>query len=140
MYPNLYYLFKDAFGWNLPALKIINSFGFCVAISFLAAAWLLIKELKRRQAAGVFTYKEVEITVGEPAKTLDLAVNFILGFLLGYKILGVFIIKGAMNDPQEFIFSSDGSYPAGILLGLFLPGLNGGKKINQNFQNLKSVL
>ena len=123
MYPNLYYLFKDAFGWNLPALKIINSFGFCVALSFLAAAWLLIKELKRRQAAGIFTYKEVEITVGEPARTLDLALNFVLGFLLGYKILGVFIIKGAMNDPQEFIFSANGSYPAGILLGLFFAGM-----------------
>src|ERR1051325_2926914 len=103
MYPNLYYLFKDLFGLNLPALKIINSFGFCVAVSFLAAAWLLIKELKRRQAAGFFTYKEVEITIGEPAGILELLLNFLLGFLLGYKILGVFIIKGAMNDPQEFI-------------------------------------
>src|ERR1041385_1937497 len=122
MYPNLYYLFKDAFGWNLPALKIVNSFGFCVAVSFLAAAWLLIKELKRRQAAGIFSYKEVVITAGEPAKSFELILNFILGFILGYKILGVFIIKGAMNDPQEFIFSTQGSLPAGILLGLFFTG------------------
>jgi phosphatidylglycerol---prolipoprotein diacylglyceryl transferase len=123
MYPNLYYLCKDVFGWNLPALKIINTFGFCVAISFLGAAWLLIKELKRKQALGVFTYKEVTITAGEPAKPLELITNFILGYLLGYKILGVFIIKGALNDPQEFIFSSQGSLPAGILLGLFFAGL-----------------
>src|SRR5258706_815734 len=123
MYPNLYYLFKDAFGWNLPALKIVNSFGFCVAIAFLVAAWLLVKELKRRQAAGIFTYKEVTITAGKPAGISELILNFVLGFLLGYKILGVFIIKGAMNDPQEFIFSRQGSLPAGILLGLFFAGL-----------------
>lgn len=123
MYPNLYYLFKDFFGWNIPALKIVNTFGFCVAISFLVAAWLLIKELKRRQALGLFTYKEITITAGEPVKVFELVINFFLGFLLGYKILGVFIIKGALNDPQEFIFSSLGSWPAGILLGLFFAGL-----------------
>ena len=54
---------------------------------------------------------------------VELLINFFLGFLLGYKILGLFIIKGALNDPQEFIFSSAGSFPAGILLGLFFAGL-----------------
>ena len=123
MYPNLYYLFKDAFGWNLPAFKIVNTFGFCVAISFLIAAWLLVKELKRKQAAGYFTYKETNIIVGKPAGIVDLLINFFLGFILGYKLLGIFIIKGALNDPQEFIFSSLGSFPAGVLLGLFFAGL-----------------
>src|SRR4030095_3651260 len=122
MYPNLYYLFKDLFEWNLPALKIVNTFGFCVAISFLVCAWLLVKELKRKQAAGYFTYKETAIEVGRPASVVELVINFFLGFILGYKLLGIFIIKGAMNDPQEFIFSSAGSFPAGILLGLFFAG------------------
>ena len=123
MYPNLYYLAKDIFGWNLPALRIINMFGFCVAISFLVCAWLLVKELKRKQAAGYFSCKEIEVEAGKPASIPELIINFILGFILGYKILGIFIIKGALNDPQEFIFSSQGSFPAGILLGLFFAGL-----------------
>jgi phosphatidylglycerol---prolipoprotein diacylglyceryl transferase len=123
MYPNLYYLFKDAFGWNLSALKIINTFGFCVAMSFLVCAWLLVKELKRKQAAGYFTYKEVQIVAGKPATIIELLINFLLGFLLGYKLLALFIIKGAMNDPQEFIFSSAGSFAAGILLGLLFTAL-----------------
>ena len=122
MYPNLYYLFKDLFGLNLPALKIINTFGFCVAISFLVCAWLLMKELKRKQAAGYFTYKETTIEIGKPANAIELVINFFLGFILGYKILGIFIVKGALNDPQDFIFSSLGSMPAGILLGLFFAG------------------
>lgn len=123
MYPNLYYLFKDVFGWNLPALKVVNTFGFCVAISFLVCAWLLVKELKRKQASGYFTYKEVSIEVGKPASISELLINFFLGFVLGFKLLGLFIIKGAMNDPQEFIFSAEGSWSAGILLGLFFAGL-----------------
>lgn len=135
MYPNLYYLFKNAFGWNLPALKIINSFGFCVAISFLVCAWLLIKELKRKQAAGYFTYKEVIIEVGKPASVVELLINFLLGFILGYKILGIFIIKGAMNDPQEFIFSTLGSLPAGILLGLFFAGIKWWEKNKSKLPN-----
>lgn len=135
MYPNLYYLFKDVFGWNLPALKIINTFGFCVTISFLVCAWLLVKELKRKQANGYFTYKETEIVVGKPASIGELFINFFLGFLLGYKILGVFIIKGALNDPQEFIFSSHGSFPAGVLLGLFFAGLKWWEKNKAKLAN-----
>lgn len=119
MYPNLYYLFKDLFGLSLPFLKVVNTFGFCVALSFLAAAWVLIKELKRKQSEGFLTYTDTTITVGQPATTSELLLNFFLGFLLGYKILGLFFINGALNDPQAFIFSSNGSIAAGLILGLF---------------------
>ena len=135
MYPNLYYLFKDIFGLSLPALKIFNTFGCCVAISFLVCAWLLVKELKRKQAAGYFTYREVNIVVGEQASIVELLINFLLGFVLGYKILALFIIKGAMNDPQGFIFSSAGSFPAGVLLGLFFAGLKWWEKNKSKLAN-----
>ena len=60
---------------------------------------------------------------------------FFLGFLLGYKLLGLFIIKGALNDPQEFIFSAAGSFPAGILLGLFFSGLKWWEKNKSKLPN-----
>ena len=41
MYPNLYFAFLDLLGWDLPALKLINSFGFFVALAFLVAHALL---------------------------------------------------------------------------------------------------
>jgi len=131
MYPNLYYAFKDLFNIDVPFLKVVNSFGFFVALSFLIAAWLLVRELKRRQALGEFTYKEVMITVGKPASGAEIFTNFILGFILGFKILGVLFVKGALDDPQSFIFSSNGSWPAGILLGLFFGGLKWWEK-NKN--------
>ena len=123
MYPNLYYAFKDIFDIDIPALKIVNTFGFFVAIAFLISAWVLALELKRKQAAGIFTYKETVITVGKTASLAELLTNFILGFILGYKILGVFIIKGALDNPQSFILSGQGHVPAGILVGLFFAGL-----------------
>ena len=51
MYPNLYYAFKDLFGVDWGGLRFINSFGFFVALSFLAAAWVLTRELKRKERA-----------------------------------------------------------------------------------------
>ena len=123
MYPNLYYLFKDLFGIDAPFLKIINSFGFFVAISFLVSAWLLGKELKRAESLGKLGYKETTITVGGKASIAELIINFVLGFFLGFKILGVLLIDGALNDPQAFIFSKAGSWPLGILFGLFFAGL-----------------
>lgn len=119
MFPNLYYAFKELFGIELEGLKIVNSFGFFVAIAFLIAAWLLAKELRRKQALGQFVYTEEKIMVGKPASIVDLLTNFILGFIFGYKLLGVFLEEGALADPQVYIFSSQGSLPAGLLSGLF---------------------
>ena len=62
--------------------------------------------------------------VGQPATASELLLNFLLGFLLGYKILALFIMdSSATEDPQAFIFSGIGSWPAGIVLGLLFAGL-----------------
>jgi len=119
MYPNLFYLFKDVFGVELAALKVVNSFGFFVALSFLAAAFVFTKELRRKQAAKLLTYTETTVVTGKPASVLDLAANFFLGFLFGYKLVGVFVASMSTPnfDPQAFIFSSNGSLPFGLILG-----------------------
>lgn len=123
MYPNLYYFFKDVFGVDWQGLKIINSFGFFVALAFIAAAWALTAELKRKQGLGLFTFTEQKIKVGAPAPFSELIINFILGFFLGYKIIGSFFMPNVFNDPQQYIFSSQGNWLIGILLGLFFAGL-----------------
>lgn len=123
MYPNLYYAFKDIFGVEWNGLKIVNSFGFFVALSFLAAAWVLTSELKRKQKQGLFTYTEQTITIGAPATFTELFINFLLGFLLGYKIIGAFTIPSALDDPQAFILSSNGNLLLGALFGLLFLGI-----------------
>ena len=118
MYPNLYYAFKDLFGVEWTGLKIINSFGFFVAISFIAAAAVLTSELRRKTKEGLFTYKEEKVLVGEPASTGELIVNFILGFLMGFKLIGAFLDRDRLVDTQTYILSGQGSWTAGIIVGL----------------------
>ena len=90
MYPNLYYAFKDLFGVEWTGLRFINSFGFFVALAFIAAAYVLTLELKRKERDGLLHAEDVKIMVGRPASVSELLVNFLLGFLLGFKILGLF--------------------------------------------------
>ncbi|BAV06345.1 prolipoprotein diacylglyceryl transferase [Filimonas lacunae] len=123
MYPNLYYLFKELFGISIPALKIVNSFGFFVAIAFFISAWVLMKELKRKEKEGLLSYEDTKVIVGKPASAGELLVNFLLGFVFGYKILGVLFDANGLKDPQAYIFSGQGSILAGLGLGLFFAGL-----------------
>jgi prolipoprotein diacylglyceryl transferase len=46
--------------------------------------------------------------------------SFIIGFVFGYKIVGAFIVDNALSNSQAFILSTQGSMPAGILLGIVL--------------------
>lgn len=132
MYPNLYYALRDLFGVEWEGLRFVNSFGFFVAIAFIVAAFILASELSRKSKQGFFHPSEMEVMKGEPASWIDLLINFLLGFLLGYKILALFIMdKSATDDPQAFIFSTLGSWPAGIGLGLLFAGLKWWEKKKQ---------
>ena len=123
MYPNLYYAFKDIFGIELTGLKLVNSFGFFVALSFIICAWVLTLELKRKQQQGLFVHTEETITIGAKASLSELLLNFVVGFIFGYKIIGAFTIADALNDPQSFILSTKGNFAVGLLVGLVFGGL-----------------
>ena len=131
MYPNLYYAFKDIFGVELEGLKLINTFGFFVAIAFIAAAWILTLELKRKQQQGLFTYTEEKIMIGGPAGITELVVNGLLGFIFGYKLIGAFTIPDALSDPQSFILSSRGNFLTGMIVALIFGGIKWWEKKKQ---------
>ena len=124
MYPNLYYFFKETFHIEIGFLRFINSFGFFVAIAFLVAAALLAHELRRKSKQGLFQPTEMKMVVGKPATAGELLSNFFLGFILGYKIIALFFLSAdTVKDPQEYIFSTMGSWPVGIITGLIFAGL-----------------
>ena len=79
MYPNLYFAFLDLLGWDLPALKLINSFGFFVALAFLVAHALLRKELKRQADLGHFQSQTTTAVVGQAPHPLDLGLQAVMG-------------------------------------------------------------
>ena len=131
MYPNLYYFLKETFGiqpWTFT--QYVNSFGFFVAIAFVCAAVALTAELKRREKLGWLHPKEEIIRVGEPARWHELLFNLLFGFVVGYKIIGAFL-NGAETNPQEYIFSTRGSWAGGLALGLLFAGLKYWEKKKQ---------
>lgn len=121
MYPNLYYVLNDWFGWKINVFKIFFTFGIFVAISFIVAAYVLTLELKRKEKKGQLTFREETIETGKPASYMDLFVNGLVGFIFGYKLIGAFIAsRQADTDLQQFIFSTSGSWVGGLLIAAVL--------------------
>jgi phosphatidylglycerol:prolipoprotein diacylglycerol transferase len=132
MYPNLYYAFKDLFGHAPKFLQFVNSFGFFVALAFIGAAVIISKELMRKEKEGSLQGTDEVIIVGKPASMAELALNFLLGFVLGFKILGLFFSDSPLaTNPQDYIFSKEGSWLAGLLLGFLFLGLKWWEKNKQ---------
>lgn len=134
MYPNLYYVFKDWFGVDWKGLSVLNTFGLMVAIAFVVAAIVISSELKRKEKQGLLHPREEIIIVGKPASFFELLINGLIGFVFGYKVLGLFFNRAEDVNPQEYIFSLEGSITGGIALGLLLVGL---KWYDRNKQKLK---
>ncbi|MCW3091321.1 MAG: diacylglyceryl transferase [Ferruginibacter sp.] len=134
MYPNLYYVVKDWFGVEWEALKILNTFGLMVATGFIVAAIVIASELKRKEKQGLLFPREEFITVGKPATMADLLINLVVGFIFGFKLLGLIFSKPDDMSPQSYIFSGEGSIAGGLLLGIVLTALKWWEK---NKQKLK---
>ncbi|CAN5615085.1 hypothetical protein BH11BAC2_BH11BAC2_18600 [soil metagenome] len=117
MYPTISDLIKDLFGVNIPLP--VQSFGFMMAISFLLAAILLQMELKRKEKLGLMLPVTVKVMRGLPASPFDLLSSFLIGFLLGFKLVYViFNYSHFVNDTQGVLLSRIGNLPAGIIFGV----------------------
>lgn len=114
MYPTLADLIKDLFGLNLPLP--FPTFGFFVALAFLTAAYFFTIELKRKEKLGWLSSKFIKEKIGEKASLLELLSNAVFGFVIGFKIVGVFLNYDSFADnPQTFIFSAQGSGVGGLI-------------------------
>lgn len=122
MYPTLSDLLRDIFGINFPLP--VQSFGFMLAISFLAAAYTLKIELKRKESGGLLRIVSRQVMKGERAKPGELFSSFLIGFFLGFKLVYAFMHYSAfVEDTQAVLLSMDGNWPAGILLGAIMAWL-----------------
>jgi phosphatidylglycerol:prolipoprotein diacylglycerol transferase len=116
MYPSIYYAVKDLFGLDWPWLKMIQSFGFFVAMAFLAAAYCLTKELKRKEQEGLLKAGTSKILRGTKASSAELAVSGLIGFILGYKILFVALHFAAFSEnTQGYLLSTEGNILGGLI-------------------------
>lgn len=118
MYPSLYYAFKDLFGLDWPGLKMVQMFGFFVAIAFLTSAYFWTKELKRKEKEGLLSGTTNKVLKGQKATSSELFFSGLLGFLIGYKLLYIiFNFTAFTEDTQGFLLSTKGNLIGGVILG-----------------------
>ncbi len=114
MYPTLSEFIKDVFGIDIPLP--VQSYGLFVALAFLAGVWMMVKEMKRKEKQGLLESSEKKIFVGAPAKTMDLLVSGVVGFIIGYKMLdAVMRYSLFVDNPGDFILSTEGNFLGGII-------------------------
>jgi phosphatidylglycerol:prolipoprotein diacylglycerol transferase len=138
MFPNISYLLKDLFGINIPLP--IQTFGFFVALAFIAASWVITKELKRKEKEGLVKSFKRSRTIGMPASRSQLITACIVGFLVGFKLLDAALnYSDFVADPQYFVLSTKGSLLGGFL-GAILNALYKFREFNkQKLDQVKTI-
>lgn len=117
MFPDFRYLIHGIFGVYPPEwLSLLKTFGFMVALGFMAATWVMVNELKRKEKAGLMQPGYEEVTVGAPATAMELFWSALIGFLLGFKIGGFFStpIATISDNPMGYFLSTQGNILGGL--------------------------
>ena len=114
MYPTISHLIEDLFGIYIPLP--IQTFGFWVAIAFMAAAYVIKLELERKEKIGLISSTKINQIVGNKLSYTEIIISLLSGFILGYKILeGVLFYDDLVRDPQSFILSTRGNLFGGLI-------------------------
>ncbi len=120
MFPTLGDLVKSLTGIDLSFLYIFQMFGLMMAVAFLSAAYVLFKELKRKETEGLLQPVFRNIIIGQPASVSELMINALIGFVVGFKVIGIFFNLSVFTaNPQAFVFSMQGSWLGAIAIGSF---------------------
>lgn len=115
MYPTVYHFLKGALGIEVEFLKMIPMLGLWIGVGFIAANWFGARELKRREAKGWIKNTKKTVTEGKGAQPIEVAINGVLGFILGMKLIPLFTEEGIFNDFVGFLLSGRGNIAAGFI-------------------------
>jgi phosphatidylglycerol:prolipoprotein diacylglycerol transferase len=117
MFPTL----SDLIGYlfNIHIRLPIQTFGFFVALSFFFTYLAFSSEFKRKESQGLIHAFKRKVVIGEPASILELFLNTLLGFVLGFKIGAIVLNYSAFTyDPKRFLLSASGNIYIGLIVGL----------------------
>lgn len=116
MFPTINDLLAYLFHVRIPFP--VQTFGFFVALAFWGAYQVFTAEFKRYEATGkIQAFVRYELT-GNPASVADMAINFLPGFILGYKVGGAIVQSPLFqHNPRHYLLSWQGYWPLGVLVG-----------------------
>ena len=75
MYPTISHLIEDLFGIFIPLP--IQTFGFWVAIAFMAAAYVIKLELERKEKIGLISSTKINQIVGNKLSYKEIIISII---------------------------------------------------------------
>lgn len=102
-----------------PTIFHLQTFGTCMALAFAGAYVVFVSEFKRREAEiGLVEVKGV-------SRGVEIAVNMLVGFVLGYKVWPVVMALVHGVDPAGVLLSWRGSFFVGGLLAIVWGGWSG---------------
>jgi phosphatidylglycerol---prolipoprotein diacylglyceryl transferase len=131
MYPDLSYILHDLFGTPVDNFAaVVKTFGLFLALSFLASAYLLRLELKRKAAQGLFPTTTIKDDAGNFVeayphdRVADITMMAGICGILGAKIFAILesthSLRTFMKNPIYSFFSGSGLAIYGGLIGGFI--------------------
>ncbi|MBS1775368.1 MAG: prolipoprotein diacylglyceryl transferase [Bacteroidetes bacterium] len=122
MYPDFHYLLRSLLGTEVPEwLSLFKTFGLFVALAFLAGSYMLMQDIKSKEAKGLLLPTFSTIVIGKPASANELSWSAFWGFLLGFKVGGFFgYWQEIAPNPMGYVFSAQGNFIAGIIGALLM--------------------
>jgi len=133
MYPTISFWLESWFGVHIPLP--IQTYGFFVAMAFIAAGYVMSIELKRKEKEGKIKVIKKKELKGLPATPKELIFSFLFAFVIGYKLVdAIFNWTAFSNNPQDFILSWKGNVWGGLLLGALSAFLNYKEKAKQKLE------
>ena len=115
MYPRISDFINHVLGTNINLP--IQTYGFFVALGFLAAGVVVYLELKRKEKELLITAQQKPFVKGKPASMAELTWTGIISFVIGFKLIGLVIDYGQFaKNPQEYILSGKGNILGGMVI------------------------
>lgn len=124
VYPDFSYFLHDLLGTSVDNwTSIIKTFGLLLVLAFLASHYFFRKELVRKEQQGLLKGSIEKFKVGFPPRPLDVVVNALIGFLLGFKAVHLVQNHAEIGtDIFPFLTSTQGNWPAGLVLAALFGG------------------
>lgn len=126
MYPDLSYLFHDLFGSSVDNwASIFKTFGLMLALAFVACAWYVKTELKRKEKEGLLAARTKVVETKGGIRIKEIISNSIVVGIMGLKLPYIFShFTEFQQDPASVIISGKGNWLIGILAFMGIAAYN----------------